>query len=99
MTQRTSRLWFASAATCIGMWIGPGVARACPVCYGDPESEMVRGAVWGVAVLGVIVYGVVMGMVGIGVTWFVRARKLAGTQAELSLSRPAREDGMASHGA
>ena len=50
---------------------------ACPVCFGgDPDSDQVRGAFWGVVVLGVIVYGVLMGMVGIGVTWFVRAKAL-----------------------
>ncbi len=48
---------------------------ACPVCFGDPDSEMARGAMWGILVLGIVVYGVLMGMVGIGVTWFIRARK------------------------
>ena len=51
-------------------------AAACPVCFGDPDSEMARGAMWGILVLGIFVYGVLMGMVGIGVTWFIRARKL-----------------------
>ncbi len=51
-------------------------AVACPVCFGDPDSEMARGAMWGILVLGIVVYGVLMGMVGIGITWFIRARKL-----------------------
>ncbi len=50
-------------------------AVACPVCFGDPDSEMARGAMWGILVLGIVVYGVLMSMVGIGVTWFIRARK------------------------
>ncbi|MCH8879987.1 MAG: hypothetical protein IID34_08900 [Planctomycetes bacterium] len=49
---------------------------ACPVCFGDPDSDMAQGAMWGILVLGIVVYGVLMGMVGIGVTWFIRARKL-----------------------
>ncbi len=48
---------------------------ACPVCFGDPDSDMARGAMWGILVLGIVIYGVLMGMVGIGVTWFIRARK------------------------
>ncbi len=51
-------------------------AAACPVCFGDPDSDMAQGAMWGILVLGIVVYGVLMGMVGIGVTWFIRARKL-----------------------
>jgi hypothetical protein len=50
---------------------------ACPVCYGDPESEMTKGAMWAILALGIIVYGVLMSMVGVGVTWFLRARRLA----------------------
>ena len=51
-------------------------AAACPVCFGDPDSDMAQGAMWGILVLGIVVYGVLMGMVGIGVTWFIHARKL-----------------------
>ncbi len=51
-------------------------ALACPVCFGNPESKMAQGAMWGIMVLGIVIYGVLMGMVGIGVTWFIRARKL-----------------------
>ncbi len=50
-------------------------ASACPVCFGDPESEMAQGAMWGIMVLGIVIYGVLMGMVAIGATWFIRARK------------------------
>ena len=55
--------------------LGAERAVACPVCFGDPDSEMARGAMWGILVLGIVVYGVLMGMVGVGVTWFIRARK------------------------
>lgn len=52
-------------------------ANACPVCFGDPDSDMAKGAVSGIIVLGIIAYGTMMGMVGVGVCWFVRARRLA----------------------
>jgi len=55
--------------------LGAERAVACPVCFGDPDSEMARGAMWGILVLAIVVYGVLMGMAGIGVTWFIRARK------------------------
>ncbi len=53
-------------------------AAACPVCFGDPDSDMTKGAVWGIFVLGLIIYGMLTGMVGIGIAWFVRAKKLRG---------------------
>ena len=56
--------------------LGAEHAVACPVCFGDPDSDMAQGAMWGILVLGIVVYGVLMGMVGVGVTWFIRARKL-----------------------
>ncbi len=50
-------------------------AAACPVCFGDPESEMAQGAMWGIMVLGLFIGSVLMGIVGIGATWIIRARK------------------------
>ncbi len=54
----------------------PEVVRACSVCYGDPNSPMTKGAMWGVIVLGIIVYGVLFSVAFIGATWIIRARKL-----------------------
>ncbi len=71
---RTPVLRFALAALLATFLIGNDPAAACPVCFGDPESDMAQGAMWGILVLGIVVYGVLMGMVGIGVTWFIRAR-------------------------
>ncbi len=64
------------AALLATLLIGADYAVACPVCFGDPDSDMTQGAMWGILVLGIVIYGVLMGMVGIGVTWFIRARKL-----------------------
>ncbi len=67
--------WLGLPALLATLLLGPDHAVACPVCFGDPDSEMARGAMWGILVLGIVVYGVLMGMVGIGATWFIRARK------------------------
>lgn len=56
------------------------LAQACSVCAGDPESAMTQGAMRGVLALGVIVYGVLFGMGGLAITWFVRARRLAAAE-------------------
>jgi hypothetical protein len=58
-------------------------AAACSVCYGDPDSPMVKGAEAGVLFLAVVVYGVLFGMGGIGVLWFIRARRLTAVDGGL----------------
>ena len=50
---------------------------ACAVCFGDPDSSMVKGTKAGILVLLVVVYAVVLTMLGIAGCWFVRARRLA----------------------
>lgn len=76
---------------CVTLMLFTRAANACPVCFGDPDSDMAKGAVAGIIVLGLIAYGTMMGMVGVGVCWFVRARKLA-SQSELpSDSGPSQE--------
>lgn len=52
-------------------------AHACAVCFGDPNSEMVRGAKAGVIVLAAFAYFVVLVMVGFAGVWAYRARKLS----------------------
>ncbi len=51
-------------------------ARACSICYGDPDSDMGRGAVWGVAFLGAVVAVVLLGMATTAACWIVKARRL-----------------------
>ena len=63
-------------------------AQACSVCAGDPESSMTQGAMRGVIALGVIVYGVLFGMGGVAITWFVRARRLAAAEALAANGQP-----------
>ncbi len=51
-------------------------AQACPVCFGDPDSEMVQGAQAGVIFMLGVVYAVLLGFGGFMALWIVRARKI-----------------------
>ena len=50
--------------------------NACAVCFGDPESDMARGAVAGIIVLASIVGFVLMGITGTSLFWIHRSRQL-----------------------
>jgi len=63
-------LLFAAAGTC-----APAVA--CSTCFGDPDSEMVKGAVMGVYVLVGVVSFVLAGIAGTGLFWIHRSRIVA----------------------
>ncbi|MEE9294293.1 MAG: hypothetical protein V3W34_04915 [Phycisphaerae bacterium] len=60
----------------------PQTTWACAVCFGDPNSEMVRGAKAGVFVLMLVVYGVLFTMAGVVGAWALKARKVAASQAD-----------------
>lgn len=60
----------------------PVAAQACPVCWGDSGDPLVKGAASGVIALGAIVYALLMGFVGFGVMFWVRARRLAAAQRD-----------------
>ena len=51
-------------------------AWACSICYGDPDSDMGRGVVWGVAFLGAVVAVVLLGVATTTACWIVKARRL-----------------------
>ena len=51
-------------------------AMACAVCFGDPDSAMAKGAVAGVLVLVGVVTFVLAGMVGTGLFWVHRSRRI-----------------------
>ncbi len=55
--------------------LGTEYAVACPVCFGDPESGMAQGAMWGILVLALFIGSVLMGIVGVGATWIIRSRR------------------------
>ena len=52
-------------------------ARACSVCGGDPDSDMVKGAFSGVIVMVAITYGLLSLFAGAGVMFIIRCRRLA----------------------
>lgn len=52
-------------------------ATACAVCFGDPDSDMSKAAVWGVATLFGIVGSVLTGIAGVGLFWHQRSRRMA----------------------
>lgn len=61
----------------IMLWMGEvQPLKACAVCFGDPESDMARGAVAGIIVLASIVGFVLMGITGTGIFWVHRSRQL-----------------------
>lgn len=53
----------------------PDTASACPVCYGDPNSNMTRGAANAVMFLLGIVGFVQIGFVALFVTFWLRAKR------------------------
>lgn len=75
-----------AAAAAIGVMF-PEVARACAVCYGDPESDMAKGAAAGVMVLMGIIGSVLVGIVGVTIFWVRRARRF-GNARDDSRGRP-----------
>jgi hypothetical protein len=68
----------------IGAWTGfwcvslffASPARACSVCFGDPESTMTQSIVTGIVVMLGIVGAVLAGIASMIGFWFVRARRL-----------------------
>ncbi len=55
----------------------PTSALACATCFGDPDSEMVKGAQAGILFLGVVTFGMLTSIAGVAGCWALRARKLA----------------------
>ena len=63
-----------AAAAAVGVML-PEMVRACAVCYGDPESDMAKGAAAGVLALMGIVVSVLGGIAGVTIFWVRRARR------------------------
>jgi hypothetical protein len=62
-------VWFSTIAA-------PRFASACSVCFGNPESSLVDGAVAGVWFLAGVVGFVLFGVIGTGFFWLHRDRTL-----------------------
>lgn len=54
-----------------------GEASACAVCFGDPESDLARGAVRGVIFMVGVITMVLAGIGFVAISWSRKARRLA----------------------
>jgi len=72
---RIQRLLAAGAAA-IGLVL-PVETFACSVCFGDPDSDMAKGAVSGVLFMIGVISCVLVGIASVAGVWIVRARRLA----------------------
>lgn len=71
---------------CVGALLAPALfaesVQACAVCFGDPNSGLVKGAKAGMIVLGVIVYFVLFTFAGVAGFWALKAKRLAAQQRD-----------------
>ena len=65
--------------------IVPSIANACPVCFGDPNSPLVKGANNGVWVLLGIIALVQIGFVALFISFWKRARQLRAKREQFRL--------------
>lgn len=67
---------FASAWVLAAVSLGfADFAKACAVCFGDPDAPMARGAASGVLVLAALVYCVLLSFGCITLYWLVKAQR------------------------
>ncbi len=59
-------------------------AFACAVCFGDPDSDLAKGAVAAVVLLGCVIFCVLLGIAGTAVHWSRKARQLQLPENELA---------------
>ena len=71
MTSKTALLFAAYLTLAL-----PRFAHACATCFGDPESNIAKGAASGVMVLALILYGLMMCMAGTTFMWWRRSRAI-----------------------
>ena len=69
-------MWYCTVDWLFDATMSGGEALACAVCFGDPDSPMAKGVVWGVLVLVGIVSFVLAGVAGTALFWLHRSRHL-----------------------
>ncbi|HRX84443.1 MAG TPA: hypothetical protein P5572_05425 [Phycisphaerae bacterium] len=73
---RALRLRWVAVCSALLVLVAPQAARACAVCFGDPNSDMAKSAVRGVAfMIGVTVF-MLLSIASIAGVWIVRANRL-----------------------
>jgi len=70
------RQWLMVWAGLLAVLARPAGAFACAVCFGDPDSDLVKGAAAGVWVLAGVIYGLLMCFGGFLGFCVVRVRRL-----------------------
>jgi hypothetical protein len=70
---RISDFGFRAALAMFVLALASSAARACAVCYGEPDSPVSKGLTWAIIALGAIVVCVLAGIVG----FFVHANRSA----------------------
>lgn len=80
-------------AACLAVFILASPAKACSVCQGDPNSNMVKAAQGGVVVMVLVTYAVLMLFIVVVGTWFVRARRMGRVDRDSSGAPTARTPG------
>ena len=68
----------------------PRISWACPMCFGDPSSQMATGASWGILLLLGVTAGVLSAFAGFFLYLMKRSRMALGQPNELSRSPQAR---------
>ncbi len=68
----------------------PRISWACPMCFGDPSSQMAIGASWGILLLLGVTAGVLSAFAGFFLYLMKRSRMALGQPHELSRSPQAR---------
>lgn len=74
-TPLNMKVW-SIAIVCVAMLSAAQPIHACAVCFGDPESDMAKGALAGVIVLAGFIGFVLMGITGTGLFFIRRSRQL-----------------------
>jgi len=64
----------------------PRISWACPVCFGDPNSQMAIGAIWGILLLLGVTAGVLSAFAGFFLYLMKRSRMALGGRVELPRS-------------
>lgn len=75
MNARLRHIAFCSICSLILTAADP--AWACSVCFGDPGSDMAKGAAAGVWVLAGVIGAVLAAVAGMSLFWIGRGRRLA----------------------
>jgi hypothetical protein len=61
----------------------PRMSWACPICFGDPNSQMAIGASWGILLLLGVTAGMLSAFAGFFLYLMKRSRMALGGQGEL----------------